>query len=342
MKAIRVIEFERIASAVADLCGKAACDLPPDVLAGLRNSGETEQSELGRDFFRQYLENARIAASDRMPLCQDTGFAVYFVELGDQVQLDRGTIYEAIAEGTRRGYKDHYLRKSIVSDPLFDRRNTFDNTPAVIHLTLVEGESVKILLAPKGGGSENMSAVKMLKPSDGRPVAVPSQDMVLGSYYLTMEKDGEIGEGKVFRDFDEALMAYACHYISLHAKIRVRHKNPKGETKLISTTVGRIIFNSPIPQDLGFVDRNDPEKSADLEINFLVGKKQLGLIVDACIKNHGTKKTSEVLDDIKALGFKYSTRGAITVAVGDAVIPPAKKEIVAKAETEIDAILKQY
>ena len=168
MKAIRVIEFERIASAVADLCGKAACDLPPDVLAGLRNSGETEQSELGRDFFRQYLENARIAASDRMPLCQDTGFAVYFVELGDQVQLDRGTIYEAIAEGTRRGYKDHYLRKSIVSDPLFDRRNTFDNTPAVIHLTLVEGESVKILLAPKGGGSENMSAVKMLKPSDGR------------------------------------------------------------------------------------------------------------------------------------------------------------------------------
>ena len=144
MKAIRVIEFERIASAVADLCGKAACDLPPDVLAGLRNSGETEQSELGRDFFRQYLENARIAASDR------------------------GTIYEAIEEGTRRGYKDHYLRKSIVSDPLFDRRNTFDNTPAVIHLTLVEGESVKILLAPKGGGSENMSAVKMLKPSDGR------------------------------------------------------------------------------------------------------------------------------------------------------------------------------
>ena len=211
----------------------------------------------------------------------------------------------------------------------------FDGDQMAVHVPLsAEAQAEAMFLM--------LSSGNLLKPSDGKPVTVPSQDMVLGSYYLTMEKDGEIGEGKVFRDFDEALMAYACHYISLHAKIRVRHKNPKGETKLISTTVGRIIFNNPIPQDLGFVDRNDPEKSADLEINFLVGKKQLGLIVDACIKNHGTKKTSEVLDDIKALGFKYSTRGAITVAVGDAVIPPAKKEIVAKAETEIDAILKQY
>lgn len=165
---MRVIEFEKIASTVAELCGKAACDLPPDVLEALENSGKLEKSELGRDFFRQYLENAAIAAKTRMPLCQDTGFAVYFVELGDQVQLDQGTIYEAIEEGTRRGYKDNYLRKSIVSDPLFDRKNTFDNTPAVIHLKLVPGEKLKIQLAPKGGGSENMSAIKMLKPSDGR------------------------------------------------------------------------------------------------------------------------------------------------------------------------------
>ena len=246
MKAIRVIEFERIASAVADLCGKAACDLPPDVLAGLRNSGETEQSELGRDFFRQYLENARIAASDRMPLCQDTGFAVYFVELGDQVRLDRGTIYEAIEEGTRRGYKDHYLRKSIVSDPLFDRRNTFDNTPAVIHLTLVEGESVKILLAPKGGGSENMSAVKMLKPSDGRRGVVdfvvetvrnaggnPCPPTVVG-----------VGIGGTFEK---------CAYLAMHALLRPHGtRNPDTRyTELEAKILQKINATGVGPQGLG-------------------------------------------------------------------------------------------
>ncbi len=211
----------------------------------------------------------------------------------------------------------------------------FDGDQMAVHVPLsAEAQAEAMLLM--------LSSGNLLKPSDGKPVTVPSQDMVLGSYYLTMEKEGEVGEGKVFRDFNEALMAYDARDIKLHAKIKVRHTSSEGVTQIISTTVGRIIFNSSIPQDLGFVDRTNPMHAADLEINFLVGKKQLGLIVDACIKLHGTKKTSKVLDDIKALGFKYSTKGAITVAVGDAVIPPAKKEIVAKAEAEIDSILRQY
>ena len=168
VQASRIIPFETIAAAVSDLCGKAACDLPADVLDRLKTMEKKETGELGRDFFRQYFENARIAAGERMALCQDTGFAVCFVELGDRVRLDRGTICEAISEGVARGYKTHYLRKSIVSDPLFDRKNTGDNTPPVIHLELVPGDKLRIILAPKGGGSENMSAVRMLKPSDGR------------------------------------------------------------------------------------------------------------------------------------------------------------------------------
>ena len=168
MSDYRTVSFEAVAQAVADLCGKAACDLPQDVLDRLRQMEARETSELGRDFFAQYFENARIAREERMALCQDTGFAVCFVELGDRVHFDRGTIYEAVSEGVARGYREHFLRKSIVNDPLFDRKNTQDNTPPVIHLELVPGEKLHITLAPKGGGSENMSAIRMLKPSDGR------------------------------------------------------------------------------------------------------------------------------------------------------------------------------
>ena len=186
-----------------------------------------------------------------------------------------------------------------------------------------------------------LASGNLLKPSDGKPVTVPTQDMVLGSYYLTLEKEGEPGEGKVFKDFDEVLMAYDAKDVGLHAKVKVR-KIVNGKSIYIETTPGRIIFNNPIPQDLGFVDRTNPENAFDLEINFLVGKKQLGTIVDACIKKHGTQKTSEVLDDIKAQGFKYSTRGAITIAVCDAVIPPAKKDILASAEKDVDEIVKDF
>ena len=190
-----------------------------------------------------------------------------------------------------------------------------------------------------------LAAGNLLKPSDGRPVAVPSQDMILGSYYLTLDKNGEPGEGKIFRNEDEALMAYDAKYITLHSKIKVRRTqeiNGEMKTGLVDTTVGRIIFNRPIPQDLGFVDRSIPENELKYEIDFLVGKSQLGKIIDKCIRVHGTQVTSQVLDSIKSQGYKYSTIGAITVAVCDAAIPPAKKEIIAKAEVDKDEITELY
>ncbi|MGI5905090.1 MAG: DNA-directed RNA polymerase subunit beta' [Candidatus Pararuminococcus gallinarum] len=214
----------------------------------------------------------------------------------------------------------------------------FDGDQMAVHVPLsaeAQAEARFLMLA----------ANNLLKPSDGRPVTVPTQDMVLGSYYLTLVKDGEPGEGKVFRDVNEALMAYQEGVVGLHAPIRVRMTKELGGkkmSKLIDATVGRLIFNEPIPQDLGYVDRSNSENLFNLEVSFLVGKKQLGQIIEKCIKVHGTAKTAEVLDKIKAQGFKYSTRGAITVAVCDAVIPPQKKELLAAAEENIEKITRQY
>ncbi len=214
----------------------------------------------------------------------------------------------------------------------------FDGDQMAVHVPLsaeAQAEARFLMLA----------ANNLLKPSDGRPVAVPTQDMVLGSYYLTLVKEGEPGEGKVFRDIDEALMAYQEGAVGLHAPIKVRLSKKIGDkeiTKVIDATVGRLIFNDPIPQDLGYVDRSNSDNLFDLEISFLVGKKQLGQIIDRCIKIHGTATTAEVLDKVKAQGFKYSTRGAITVAVCDAVIPPQKKELLQQAENNIDKVTKLY
>ena len=154
-----------------------------------------------------------------------------------------------------------------------------------------------------------LAANNLLKPSDGRPVTVPTQDMVLGSYYLTLEKAGEPGEGKVFRNMEEAMMAYDAKVIGLHAKIKVRRTvEHKGEkvTGLVDTTMGRMIFNRPIPQDLGYVDRTTPEGALQFEVDFLVGSKQLKAIIERCIKVHGTERSAEVLDEIKAQGYKRS------------------------------------
>ena len=165
---MKIITFEKIKDAVCEMCGKAACDLPQDVLEAIKNAGEKETSALGKEFFEQYLKNSDIARTERLPLCQDTGFAVFFIRAGVETAIDRGTVSEAVNAGVREGYKKFFLRKSIVADPLFDRKNTFDNTPAIIHLEQVPGDQLHIILAPKGGGSENMSALKMLKPAEGR------------------------------------------------------------------------------------------------------------------------------------------------------------------------------
>ena len=164
----RVIAFDTIVDATAELCRRAATELPEDVLEALKRGAARETGEIGKEFFRQYLENAAVARETRLPLCQDTGFAVYFVEYGDGIRLDRGTIYEALDAGTGKGYRENFLRKSIDADPLFNRVNTTTNTPAIVHLEIVRGDKLRIVLAPKGGGSENMSRLKMLKPSDGR------------------------------------------------------------------------------------------------------------------------------------------------------------------------------
>ena len=214
----------------------------------------------------------------------------------------------------------------------------FDGDQMAVHLPIspeAQAEARFLMLA----------ANNLLKPSDGRPVAVPTQDMILGSYYLTLQKEGEPGEGKVFRDVNEALMAYDQGVVSLHAAIKVKITKQLGDrqvSKIIDATVGRLIFNENIPQDLGYVDRTNSDKQFDLEVSFLVKKGQLSDIVERCIHQHGTTYTSEVLDKIKALGFKYSTKAAITVAVCDAEIPEAKKDILAHADSLVDVIDRQY
>ena len=214
----------------------------------------------------------------------------------------------------------------------------FDGDQMAVHVPLskeAQNEARTLMLA----------SGNLLKLSDGSPVAVPTQDMVLGSYYLTMVNEGDKGEGMVFRDEDEAVMAYAEGVVTLHAKVKIRRFatiNGEKVSKIIDTTVGRIIFNGPIPQDLGYVDRENPDNLLKLEIDFLVGKKQLGQIVKKCIEKHGTQITSVVLDNIKAQGFKYSTKGAVTVAVCDAVIPPKKKELLAEADAQITQTRKMF
>jgi DNA-directed RNA polymerase subunit beta' len=214
----------------------------------------------------------------------------------------------------------------------------FDGDQMAVHVPLsaeAQAEARFLMLA----------AGNLLKPSDGQPVVVPTQDMVLGSYYLTMERKEEKGAGKVFRSFEEAIMAYDSGEVTLHAPIRVRvEREIDGQLKsrIIDATVGRIIFNEPIPQDLGFVDRTDPEKQFNLEVDFLVRKRELGQIIKRCIAVHGTTVTAEVLDQIKSQGFAYSTKSGITIAVSDALIPPEKKDYIAEAEAQVDAIQRQY
>ena len=190
-----------------------------------------------------------------------------------------------------------------------------------------------------------LASGNLLKPSDGEPVTVPTQDMILGSYYLTMVNPEDPGHDKVFRDEDEALMAYAEHIVTLQAPVKVRRTMDFGngpETALVTTTVGKIIFNTPIPQDLGYVDRTDPEHKFDYEVDFQVTKKKLPDIISRCLTKHGTKRCAIMLDHIKAQGYKYSTLSAITVAVPDAIIPEEKPAILAAADKKVEKVMKNF
>ena len=214
----------------------------------------------------------------------------------------------------------------------------FDGDQMAVHLPLsAEAQrEAKMLMLASGN---------LLKPSDGEPVTVPTQDMILGSYYLTMVNPEDPGHDKVFRDEDEALMAYAEHIVTLQAPVKVRRTMDFGngpETALVTTTVGKIIFNTPIPQDLGYVDRTDPEHKFDYEVDFQVTKKKLPDIISRCLTKHGTKRCAIMLDHIKAQGYKYSTLSAITVAVPDAIIPEEKPEILAAADKKVEKVMKNF
>ncbi|WP_419725932.1 DNA-directed RNA polymerase subunit beta' [Terrisporobacter petrolearius] len=210
----------------------------------------------------------------------------------------------------------------------------FDGDQMAVHVPLsVEAQAEARFLM--------LSVNNILAPKDGSPITTPSQDMVLGSYYLTIESQGgEKGTGSIFKDYNELLMAYETKAAELHATVKVRTVFPDGTTGLIESTVGRFIFNENMPQDLGFVDRNVDKFK--LEIDFLVDKKALGKIIEKCFRRHGNTKTAEVLDHIKALGFKYSTVGGITVAVADMKVPKEKAEYIAAAEKQVDKFEKAY
>ena len=215
----------------------------------------------------------------------------------------------------------------------------FDGDQMAVHLPLsveAQAECRFLLLSPNN----------LLKPSDGGPVAVPSQDMVLGIYYLTQERPGAKGEGMIFKSFNEALLAYENAAVTLHSRVKVRvsKKMPDGTVKTgtVESTVGRFMFNEIIPQDLGFVDREVEGNELLLEVDFHVGKKQLKQILEKVINTHGQTKTAEVLDDIKATGYKYSTRAAMTVSISDMTVPPQKPEMIKNAQDTVDKITKNF
>ena len=215
----------------------------------------------------------------------------------------------------------------------------FDGDQMAVHLPLTaeaQAECRFLLLSPNN----------LLKPSDGGPVAVPSQDMVLGIYYLTQERPGALGEGKIFKSVNEAILAYENKAITLHSRIKVRVSKKMADGTVISDTVestlGRFIFNEILPQDLGFVDRSVEGNELKLEVDFHVGKKGLKQILEKVINTHGASKTAEVLDDIKATGYKYSTRAAMTVSISDMTVPEAKPQMLAEAQATVDRIFQDY
>ncbi len=215
----------------------------------------------------------------------------------------------------------------------------FDGDQMAVHLPLsveAQAECRFLLLSPNN----------LLKPSDGGPVAVPSQDMVLGIYYLTQERPGAKGEGKFFKNVNEAILAYENDAITLHSRIKVRTKKtmPDGTVKSgnIESTLGRFLFNEIIPQDLGFVDREAQENALLLEVDFHVGKKQLKQILEKVINTHGSTATAEVLDAVKSIGYKYSTRAAMTVSISDMTVPPQKPEMIQQAQDTVDKITKNF
>ena len=292
----------------------------------LKSLSDMLKGKQGR--FRQNLLGKRVDYSGRSVIVVGPELKIYQCGLPKEMAIE---LFEpTLVEG-----------KAIKLHPLVCTafNADFDGDQMAVHLPLsqeAQAECRFLLLSPNN----------LLKPSDGAPVAVPSQDMVLGIYYLTMEKEGAKGEGKCFKSENEAYLAYENKVITLHSRIKVKRRGmrPDGTmgSRIIDCTMGRLLFNEIILQDLGFVDRSDPDNFLKLEVDFQCGKKQLKQILDRCISVHGTTKTAEVLDNIKALGYKYSTIGALSVSISDMTVPKEKPEILAAAQKQVEYITKQY
>ena len=314
----------------------------------LKSLSDMLKGKQGR--FRQNLLGKRVDYSGRSVIVVGPELKIYQCGLPKEMAIELFKPFvmkELVANGTAHNIKNakKMVEKlepavwDILEQVIKEHPVMLNRAPTLHRLgiqafepTLVEGKAIK--LHP------------LVKPSDGGPVAVPSQDMVLGIYYLTQERPGAKGEGKAFKNMNEAIIAYENHEITLHAKIKVKcqgiNKNGEMESRIIESTLGRFIFNEIISQDLGFVDRSKDENFLKLEIDFHVGKKQLKQILEKCINNHGATKTAETLDAIKSLGYKYSTRAAMTVSISDMEVPAAKKEILAEAESTIENISRNF
>ena len=292
----------------------------------LKSLSDMLKGKSGR--FRQNLLGKRVDYSGRSVICVEPKLKIYQCGLPKEMAIE---LFEPIlVEG-----------KAIKLHPLVCTafNADFDGDQMAVHLPLsveAQAECRFMLLSPNN----------LLKPSDGGLVAVPSQDMVLGIYYLTQERPGAKGEGKFFKSVNEAILAYENGAVTLHSRIKVRMSKtmPDGKkiTGIVESTLGRFIFNEIIPQDLGFVDRSVPGNELKLEVDFLVAKKQNKQILEKVINIHGATRTAEVLDAVKAMGYKYSTRAAMTVSISDMTEPPEKPQMIKDAQDTVDRITKQY
>ena len=335
----------------------------------LKSLSDLLKGKQGR--FRQNLLGKRVDYSGRSVIVVGPELKIYQCGLPKEMAVELFKPFvmkELVGRGIAHNIKNakrmvERLRPEvwdILEDVIKDHPVLLNRAPTLHRLgiqafepVLVEGRAIDQMaihlpLSPEAQAEARylmLSVNNLLKPQDGKPVTVPTQDMILGAYYLTMEVEGEPGEGGYYSSPEEAIMANFNHDLGMHAMVNVKiTKTIDGEekSKFVKTTVGRLIYNEGIPQDLGFVDRSNPDNVFEPELNFTVMKKNLGKIIAKCINKHGLSKTAELLDYIKATGYKYSTTAGITVSVDDVKVPPAKKQILSDAQAQVDNVTKQY
>ena len=306
----------------------------------LKSLSDMLKGKSGR--FRQNLLGKRVDYSGRSVIVVGPELKIYQCGLPKEMAIELFKPFvmkELVANGTSHNSKNAKKMVERLQPEVWDVLEDVIKEHPAVHLPLsveAQAECRFMLLSPNN----------LLKPSDGGPVAVPSQDMVLGIYYLTQERPGSIGEGKYFKSINEAILAYENKILTFQTRIKVRMQKKMADGTIqqgtVESTLGRFIFNEILPQDLGFVDRSIPENAMKLEVDFLVGKKQLKQILEKVINTHGATKTAEVLDNIKAMGYKYSTRAAMTVSISDMTVPPQKPQMIKEAQDTVDRITRNF